>query len=122
MKNTELLVRTLDAIIAGDVEWNQTTWCHCFAGNAVRLHGASPYMRYMQDEEDGSYWIVNVRDEDGNEVNVATYAEKILGLTDEEAADLFASGNDLEYLKLLVSRLVQDSLVEDAHTPEKVSA
>jgi uncharacterized protein YciU (UPF0263 family) len=79
-------------------------------------------MRYMQDEEDGSYWIVNVRDDDGNEVNVATYAEKILGLTDEEADDLFASGNDLEYLKRLVSRLVQDSLVEDAHTPEKVSA
>lgn len=121
--NTELLIRTIDAIESGEVHWDQTNWCHCFAGNAMRLNGNMPFMRHYTNEDDGNHWLVRVRDDNGEEVGVEQEAARVLGLTTEQADVLFAYDNTLDDLKTVVSSFVQESLAEEASfAEEEVSA
>lgn len=99
--NTDLLQRTLEHIEAHPEEWDQTVWaCEtsaCFAGHAVWLSGLAT----VDDE---------VTVADGSAKHVGAAAEELLGLTPLQSAELFASGNELDDLRLIVKTLVDAGL------------
>lgn len=109
--NVPLLRKTLEHIEAHPREWNQKTWrCEtgfCFAGWAVELtggrwvtYGNGLYPYVLAEDDDPPEHV----DYDG-EVECAYRAERILGLTGQEAQYLFHSENTLDDLRRIVADL-----------------
>ena len=97
MINKELMLNTLAAIKANPQHWDQTSWhcgtTHCFAGFAELLSRNLSLDTYI----------------DGYEINdweVNDYAIAKLGLTDDQAVQLFDADNTLEDLERIVGVLV----------------
>jgi hypothetical protein len=93
MINVELLEQVRDYIVKHPDEWKQSTWIEdryscgttrCIAGTAVFLKGYQLIWKY------GS--VENVVMDNGKVRHVAGAAEEALGLTYEQACDLFYSG------------------------------
>lgn len=113
--NVPLLRQTLDHIREHPQEWDQQTWrrttpcgsAMCFAGTAAMLAGATwlrpvPLSDVRHDDED-----VLVVPPGGGVDTVEGYAIRVLGLTERQAAELFASGNSFPRLCRLVERFTE---------------
>lgn len=115
--NVALLRQTLDYIEDHPLDWDQARWhcgtvC-CFAGRAALLNGAewaqihgmsatrSVAVVARDDDPAG-----HVRESDGCRfVHVEVRAARVLGLTLEQAQDLFDPANSLDDLRELVKIL-----------------
>lgn len=98
MRNIELLEKTMQFIKDNPEKHDQHTWCgtaQCFAGWAVHLQGGR-----VVDEESAIVEVGWHRD------HVQDVAESLLGLDGWESGALFAGGNTLEELELMVKDLV----------------
>lgn len=98
--NVELLQETLAYIKAHPKEWDQTEWfcgtSACFAGWAAVLAGHKRMGRH-------TFSVMNP--ETGRRGYVWNVATRELGLTDTQASELFAGGNDFYALEQVVGRL-----------------
>ena len=97
--NTELLRRTMDRINGGSI-WIQNNWCHCFAGNAIRESGSTP----------SAVGISNVR----------AAAKELLGLSEDDAAELFHATNTKPQLNRIVAQLISKQTTEDMKAAAEV--
>lgn len=100
--NVELLDRTLAYIEAHPEEWTQEHYrCRsgcCFAGHAALLSGA----RWASNNSNAA----DVKAGDGHPLEMVwERAARVLGLTGEEADDLFSPGNKLDDLRRIVADL-----------------
>jgi hypothetical protein len=106
--NTELLLRTLEQIERHPELWNQRDWrcgtSHCFGGWAVTLAGGEWIDDLHLKPEDEQY-IPDWPAPDG--VPAEIRAIRLLGLSVDQAIDLFDQDNTLEDLRLQVKRLVE---------------
>ena len=92
--NVPLLWAVLQHIDEQPLSWTQTAWAarglfgdmHCFAGHAVRISGHS---FAWSDETETSCAL----DDHGLRVYVGSLARDLLGLTEDEADDLFFAGD-----------------------------
>ena len=95
--NKELLQLTLDTIKANPQHWDQTSWhcgtTHCFAGFAELLSKNLSLDTYIDGYEINSWEVID-------------YALAKLGLTDDQAVQLFNPTNTLEDLERMVGVLV----------------
>lgn len=124
--NVELLDRTLQYIEDHPEEWNQGEWvCNtaaCFAGNALLLQGLRRIWvdvaalgetcdcgcRDGLPEVDGKVLASGNQlqvPKTGEEVRISDTAQCALGLTDEEAFNLFSAGNSMAGLKSNVAKI-----------------
>lgn len=118
MINEELLTQTLEQIDNHPEDWNQKVWgttvdlpegntcgtAYCFAGWAVKLAGYEPVFncgtsRFAYD--------AHVADEVRE---IAAIARDLLGLTWEQANQLFASHNTREDLHLITKKIIEGEL------------
>lgn len=104
--NVDLLRRTLAYIEEHPGEHDQTRWrCGtraCFAGTAAMLDGGIwargvPCMSARSDDPP-DHVVAHV-------IHVAHRARRILGLTEDQARDLFCGANDLDDLRDVVAEL-----------------
>jgi hypothetical protein len=106
--NTELLLRTLEQIERHPELWNQRDWCcgtsHCFGGWAVTLAGGVWIDGLYLKPEDYQY-IPDWPAPDGALPDIR--AMEVLGISLDQAIDLFDQDNTLEDLRLQVKRLVE---------------
>lgn len=104
--NALLLRQTLAHIETHPDEWNQRTYSACFANHAARLAGGQAVDKagMLLGAEKGELYAVA---RDGSHV-VPVYdrAENVLGLTSEQALDLFTGANDLDSVRRLVTELI----------------
>lgn len=104
--NAALLRQTLDYIKTHPEQWEQSTWraeelcgtVACFAGWACALNG---------DMFDPSEWDLVLTDANGKPVDsmIERRAEEILGLTEDQADDLFGAYRTLDELEQIVAEL-----------------
>lgn len=114
--NAELAWKTLDHIDQHPELHNQGWWFQqeetlvlaCYAGRAAMLAGAVPVF----DSEFSSFSSY-VRTPDGEMDFVGGYAERLLGVTNVQAAKLFYGGNTRDRL---------EELVRDIFGPRPVAA
>lgn len=106
--NVELLTRTMHAISTGRVLWDQTAWPTCFAGNALRLSGYD----LDSDHKDADVFV-NPDGPLGTRVSIRQEARSLLGLTEWQALELFASTNTLDQLEDLVSQFIGDAVANE---------
>lgn len=103
--NVERLRGTLQRIEDNPSEWNQSTWrCGtqmCFAGHACNEAGA---------EWDEDFVVsTRVRNEQEGQAEwqpIPDRAREVLGLTDQEANVMFAGGNTIDDLRLMVEWII----------------
>lgn len=100
MPNAELLVKTLHHIDANRSDWSQGSWRRCFAAHAVLLAGGRFAALVLEPAE----WGVKRR---VRGVPVPVRAQRLLGLTDEQAERLFLPTHDLPRLHIIVSDLCE---------------
>lgn len=103
--NVERLRGTLQRIEDNPSEWNQATWrCGtqmCFAGHACNEAGAEwdedfvVSTRVRNEQEGQSEWQP-----------IPDRAREVLGLTDQEANVMFAGGNTIDDLRLMVEWII----------------
>lgn len=103
--NVEHLRGTLQRIEDNPSEWNQATWrCGtqmCFAGHACNEAGAEwdedfvVSTRVRNEQEGQSEWQP-----------IPDRAREVLGLTDQEANVMFAGGNTIDDLRLMVEWII----------------
>lgn len=101
-----LLRQTLAHIEANPAEWNQRTYAACFANHAARLAGgrALDPNGMILAAENGEPSLVA---RDGSRfVGVHPRAQRVLGLDDAQAEDLFSGDNDLDDLRDQVRDLI----------------
>jgi hypothetical protein len=124
--NTDLLYATLDAVLAADVAgtWKQGSWidvgepyaadenmCRtnaCFAGWSLLIQGGQILTRRASEGEGTYISAYAIQMDDGEVVDafdVATKAQRALGLTEYQAEALFAGGNTLTHLKEIVDEI-----------------
>lgn len=108
--NVELLRKTLDTIKANPEHWNQRHWhCdtnHCFAGFAELIaNNLSIEMSWEQ--------VRALRLNGKLESGTGRYAEKLLGITDDDGDVLFDPYNTLEQLERMVDHLTIYGSLED---------
>jgi hypothetical protein len=98
-----ILDRTLnDIAVLPEGEWQQRSWCHCFAGHALRGAGyTDEQVRRIGENYDHV---------DRNAI--AVHAQKLLNLTDDEAAVLFNGDNTYEMLEWIVSDIKRGEVQE----------
>jgi hypothetical protein len=106
--NTELLLRTLEQIERHPELWNQRDWCcgtsHCFEGWAVTLAGGEWIDdQHLKPEEE--QYIPDWPAPDG--ILADMRAMEVLGVSLDQAIDLFDQDNTLEDLRLQVKQLVE---------------
>lgn len=125
--NAELLGRTLKHIKETIDRWNQSWWsiatdngtAHCYAGWAVTLSGIiiqhEPIggWAFVRPEDvpagiDGTFWMY--RDD---RFTVPSVAASLLGLSEEQAKELFNPENDMEDLERIVGELIGLALEEE---------
>lgn len=113
--NIELLRRTLDHIKANPQEWDQHVYreikpdcgtAMCFAGWTAELAGGKwkdtdGYLSDILEAVPEDY----VKDVHEGLVDAHARAQRLLGLTDEEAEDLFHPSNNLAYIEQAVNEL-----------------
>jgi len=119
--NVQLLDQTLAHIETHPREWDQATWrcgtTYCFAGRAVVIAGSRWVKRsdrydyeseFLLADDDDRAWAATASGLscDANEtIHVADRARRLLGLTEEQADDLFAGPNTLDDLRAMVADL-----------------
>jgi hypothetical protein len=111
--NVALLKQTLAHIEAHPDEWQQTTYrCGtgmCFAGHAATLAGGA----WMSSNPLDDYMVAEDADDPiqvlDKEIHVKHRAERVLGLAWHQADRLFAPGNDLDLLRLLVAEICENA-------------
>ena len=89
--------------------WDQTYWLHatecgtvgCLAGNYALATGCRMY-----DMDIDVKYVFDVND---NFMSVSEYAQTNLGLSEDEAAWLFAPANSLDDLRFIVGELILES-------------
>lgn len=111
--NIPALEATYARIVERPDEWNQGDWlCNtgmCFAGHAAMLEGATlpPVlsMSWTVDPETGEYrrW-----EPSNGAVHVSDFARQRLGLTELQASELFAGGNDLSRIRRIIDAIAAD--------------
>jgi len=108
--NVELLNRVMDRIEgAAPGEWDQSSWCKCFAGQTAQELGYTTEWRY---DELGHIEAIGIK---GGEVrSVVGIAWDSLGLTRDERYELFDGTNTKEELRTIVSRITQRVVVEES--------
>lgn len=109
--NVDLLRRTLAYIEEHPKEWKQDTWrcgtTACFAGHAAMLDGGmwassgSSALVARPDDLPSRIYTFGGMDL----VPVEDRAQRVLGLTDEQAFDLFRGSNSLNDLRRIVAEL-----------------
>lgn len=102
--NVELLDRTLAHIEAHPEEWDQGAWrCEtglCFAGTAAVLSGAK-WLHPLGHQQD--HWV---RGRGSQQSEPAAWrAQRLLGLDEDQADELFAAHNTLDDLRRIVADL-----------------
>lgn len=100
--NIELLDRTMNAIENG-AEWDQTDWCKCFAGNALRLLGMEPYEEHID-------WKLVSKVVDHPTLGTVFVSEAALfelGMDGFQGAVLFFGGNSKETLRRVVNAFIE---------------
>jgi hypothetical protein len=122
--NTTLLRQTLNYIKEHPQEWNQKEWrcgtTYCFAGTAVKLDGGefvsedSPRVYARPEEFNPARWAYC----GFPTIEIYSRAVNILGLTDEQADNLFAPNNNLTDLEYKVNELIGTEVPEEPETPE----
>lgn len=108
--NVELLQKTLDTIKANPQHWDQKNWhcgtSHCFAGFAELI--ANNLSIETSNEQ------VRALKLNGKlESNTGRYAEKLLGISDDDGDALFDAYNTLEVLEQMVAYLIEHGSLED---------
>lgn len=121
--NVELLERTLEYVIAHPDEHDQNTWrsvlscgtTMCFAGHAATLAGGS-----WVTIEDHWYGLIPEADDEYQwayhgvpYVLVRKRAQRVLGLTDEQANALFLRADDLAKVKEVVHAIITGGPLPD---------
>ena len=108
--NVELLQKTLNAIKANPQHWNQKTWhcgtSHCFAGFAELIANNIPIETSAED-------LIAIRYTKLLPYGTGSYAEKLLGISDEDGDVLFHGYNTLEQLERMVAYLIEHGSLED---------
>lgn len=104
--NKDLLLATLDKIKTDPASWNQReyfcgTSC-CFAGHVCLLAG---WKRYAETQL--------VYKHDISPEHAADVAQKLLGITGWQAANLFHSNNSLEELECCVENIINGDCRDD---------
>lgn len=119
--NVELLQKTLDTIKANPQHWDQSKWhcgtSHCFAGFAELIAKNIPI------ETDESILIRDERfyDPKFNDWSTSEHATELLGISDNDAEELFASYRTLEDLEKMVASLIKYGRIKvdiDAINPD----
>lgn len=118
--NVELLEKTLGHIEEHPEEWNQNSWvCEtaaCFAGNALLLEGLERVYSTDMICGCGCGEVVGhhpspqlnvslLKTKDGESYNIRQLATCVLGLTEDEARDLFCGSNSMKTLRWRVAEL-----------------
>ena len=107
--NKEALRETLAAVKANPDHWHQLQWitqrpgcgtAYCFAGWRAALDGYT---------EESRRWCCAVDPTTGRSVSIPDYAEECLGLTSEQADELFHPFNTLADLERIVAELCEDA-------------
>ena len=116
--NVPLLLKALAHVEAHPEEWVQETWrcgtAACFAGHAAMIDGGewvndeSALMFARDDDPANATWKPFFAEDDRKRIDVGDRAKHILGLSTEQADNLFAYSNTLDDLRAEVSRLVGD--------------
>lgn len=114
--NKVALRETMDAVLAAASEdgWEQTRWIGedqcgtygCFAGWRVILDGG--VMHKPDTDVYPATYGAYARMPDGRVVQVREYAVKQLGLSQEQAEEMFHANNTLEDLKHLVDPICDE--------------
>lgn len=108
--NVGLLQKTLDTIKANPQHWNQKTWhcgtSHCFAGFAELIANNIPIETSSED-------LVAIRHTKLLPYGTGSYAEKLLGISDDDGEALFHGHNTLEELECMVAYLIEHGSLED---------
>lgn len=116
--NVDLLRATIAHIEANPAEanpaeWKQSTWRMCLAAHAAILGGGrwvhQDRAGYLTPEpDDPDHHLAKLR---GGEqaTHAADRAQRILGLTDDQAERLFYTTNDLGRLILIASELCEEA-------------
>lgn len=108
--NVELLQKTLDTIKANPQHWNQKFWhcstSHCFAGFAELIANNLPIE--MSFEQLRAFKLNGKL-----EYSTGRYAEKLLGISDDDGDTLFYGYNTLEQLERMVAYLIEHGSLED---------
>lgn len=108
--NVELLQKTLDTIKANPQHWNQKVWhcgtSHCFAGFAELIAN-------NLSVETGYEQIRALKLNSKLESHTGRYAEKLLGISDEDGDVLFYGYNTLSQLESMVAYLIEHGSLED---------
>jgi len=107
--NVALLRETMDAVLAHQDQWDQAYWIretecgtsYCFAGWVAALDGYTQTVR----SSDLARRKALAGNASGETVVIRDHASERLGLTDEQAYDLFSAGNTLADLKRIVDDL-----------------
>lgn len=111
--NAPLLLKTLHHIEAFPQQWDQGVYrcgtAMCFAGTACDLDGGV----WLEDDED---CLAPREDDDLGEVGLGgihagNRARRILGLSNRQAAELFAASNSLNDLRRVVGDLCGEEAV-----------
>ena len=111
MTNVVLLEKTMQRIERG-ADWCQTNWCRCFAGNALRELGFEVYdSKVPQYSTPLDGW--NVTDRDGETRGIKDVAQRELGLTDEQADELFNACNRMWDLRAIVNSLIEQAVGDE---------
>lgn len=105
--NVELLQKTLDTIKANPQHWNQVVWhcgtSHCFAGFAELIDKGLPIDTSKDELRD----IPGFFSPYHSEWNTSAHAAELLGISDYDAENLFASYNTLRTLEEMVAELIE---------------
>jgi hypothetical protein len=109
--NVELLQKTLDTIKANPQHWNQRFWhcgtSHCFAGFTELIANNLPIETSIEQVRalrlNGKLEIIGT----------GLYAEKLLGISDDDGEVLFHTHNTLEQLERMVAYLIEHGSLED---------
>ncbi len=106
-------------------EWDQSTWASrtgcgtacCVAGKAALLDGWQPE---FADEPGVNYTIIFAKG--GRTWPVDDIAQDVLGLTDEEADDLFEVSNSVEQIERMIDLIVAGKYTPRTWTQELENA
>ncbi len=126
MPNTEALVDTFEYILTHPKEWDQSSWrcgtTYCFAGNAaVNIFGVvldrnndivlTPESAELLNNTEVNdfmrafYGLAHRSWQEGDLLHVGDFAEVALGLTVEQADELFHGENTLFDLRQIIEQI-----------------
>jgi hypothetical protein len=113
------LRKELEYVTIHPERWNQHQWIQqtacgtvgCLAGNTVLHAGAQPLFGYNNSDHDDQASFVEIeRGDDRHRTSVSRAARELLGLTDDQAEDLFHPLNSLHRLWSLAARFTDGEI------------